>query len=101
MDSELDYAAHMIAKLLLLCSPPIENWKDLFRPIHGFLMGDYMGTGYPFLDAFDKLYDDFLFDCPDLLYDKIREYLDLEQERRKCLNRLSNGQGVSEPKQKA
>ena len=47
--NDLDFAAEMIAKFILLCCP--EDKADLarlFRPIPTSRIADYMGSGYQF-----------------------------------------------------
>lgn len=55
---ERDAAIDFAGRLLAICTPPKEWEPKLFRKIIRGI-GDYMGTGYAFLDAFYKEYDDF------------------------------------------
>lgn len=58
MVAERDAAIDFAGRLLVICTPPKEWEPKLFRKIIRGI-GDYMGTGYAFLDAFYKEYDDF------------------------------------------
>lgn len=58
MAAERDAAIDFAGRLLVICTPPKEWEPKLFRKIIRGI-GDYMGTGYAFLDAFYKEYDDF------------------------------------------
>lgn len=67
---ELEYSAELIAKLLLLCTPEQKDRDKLFRRFHPG-PGDYMGTGYAFLDAFDKISNYFYETSSNSLYQRV------------------------------
>ena len=60
--NDLDYAANFIAELILLCDMPKEAQQKLLRPIK-IGVGDYMGSGYAFTDKFNKIYNEFTYNC--------------------------------------
>lgn len=71
----LNYAAEVIAKLFLLCAVPQEEQNKLFRRLQ-VGAGDYMGSGYAFIDAFNKLYEEYLYSVPDTLYGIIKDKIE-------------------------
>ena len=73
-DTTIDYAARFIAQLLMLCSVPKEQQHEIFKKKH-IGMGDYNGSGYAFVDSFNRLYDEYLISAPNLLYNKVKSYL--------------------------
>lgn len=70
-ESDFDSAIQLIAKLINLCEMSPEDQRKLFRPIKAFV-GDYMGSGYLFVDAYNKIIDEFSSKCSDELWNKIR-----------------------------
>ena len=73
--NDLDCAADFIAELILLCDMPKEAQQKLLRPIKIGVV-DYMGSGYAFTDAFNKIYNEFIYNCSEELWQKIRVALD-------------------------
>lgn len=69
--NDLDYAVDFIAELILLCDMSKEAQQKLLRPIR-IGAGDYMGSGYAFTDNFNKIYDEFTYNCSEELWQKIR-----------------------------
>lgn len=63
------------AKLLLLCDLPKEKKDMVFKRVGG-RVGDYMGSGYYFTDAFNELWDEFVYYCNDLTYAELRNAID-------------------------
>jgi len=70
-------AACTAAKLLKLCAVPQKDWPRLFRR-KTIGIGDYMGTGYEFMDAFNKIYDEFEEYGSDKLHRVIRNAINKE-----------------------
>lgn len=84
--NDLDYAVKFIAELLNLFNILYEKRQDFFKPIRRGLgiIGDYMGSGYAFLDAFDHIYDEFIYNCSEELWSKIKiELLNLQTNKEK------------------
>ena len=54
--------------------------KKLLRPIR-IGAGDYMGSGYAFTDKFNKIYDEFTYNCSEELWQKIRIALDSKLQK--------------------
>lgn len=74
-------AVELIAKLVLLCEPPKE-WRDkVFRRLH-VGAGDYMGSGYAFLDAFHRIWDGFIETADDDLCRTIRDEIEKQNVAR-------------------
>lgn len=69
-EEERDAAVKLCGKLIALCSPPKELKPKLFRR-HINRPGDYMGCGYDFLDAFNKIICDFIETSDEAIYDRI------------------------------
>lgn len=78
--NDLDYATDFIAELILLCDMSKEDQQKVLRPIR-IGTGDYMGSGYAFTDAFNRIYDEFTYNCSEELWQKIRKSLDRKLER--------------------
>jgi hypothetical protein len=74
---ERDAAIGFAGKLVALCEIPKE-WRDKVLRRHVNRPGDYMGSGYDFLDAFYKLFEDFTETAGDTTYQAVR--LAIEQE---------------------
>ena len=73
--NDLDCAVDFIAELILLCDMPKEAQQKLLRPIK-IGAGDYMGSGYTFTDVFNRTYNEFIYNCSEELWQKIRVALD-------------------------
>lgn len=76
--NDLDCAIDFIAELILLCEMPKEVQQKVLRPIK-IGVGDYMGSGYAFTDAYNRIFDEFLYNCSEELWQKIRIALDNKQ----------------------
>ena len=76
-ERERDAILGLCGKIIVLCSPPKEWNQKLFRHIIK-RPGDYMGTGYPFLDSFNKIYDEFVETADDEIYNLVRCALEKE-----------------------
>lgn len=68
--AERDAAFCLCGKLIALCSPPKEWAPKLFRR-HINRPGDYMGSGYDFLDSFNRIFDNFVETADDEFYTAI------------------------------
>lgn len=69
-ERERNAAICLCGKLIALCSPPKEWVPKLFRR-HINRPGDYMGSGYDFLDSFNRIFDNFLETADDEFYTAI------------------------------
>ena len=70
---ERDEIATLCGKLGVLCDQPIEKQKELFLKYRGSMIGDYMGSGFPFVDAFNRIIDDFMLTMSDGVYKAVME----------------------------
>lgn len=75
---DLDCAIDFIAELILVCDMPKEAQQKMLRPIR-IGIGDYMGSGYAFTDSYNKIFNEFLYNCSEELWQKIRMALDNKQ----------------------
>lgn len=73
--AERDEAVALIASLVDLCSVPQADQSKVFRRLV-FGAGDYMGSGYAFIDAFYHIWDEFEESAAEPLYRSIRTALD-------------------------
>lgn len=78
-NKDFDTATSLIAELIKICLPPKECWPELFRRKNTSRIADYMGTGYTFIDAFDRIWDEFLHETSDELYMAIMKKVDSER----------------------
>lgn len=79
---ERDELASLSGKLVFLCDPPKE-WRDrLFMRIQGRMLGDYMGSGYPFVDAFNRIYTEFEEKSSDGAYEALKKAAEVELQER-------------------
>lgn len=62
----LKMAVRLIAKLFILCNESHKNREKLFIKRKA-VAGDYLGTGYDFVDAFERVYDDFTYNGDNIL----------------------------------
>lgn len=76
-ERERDAAVKLCGKLMALCSPPKEWEAKLFRPCIK-RPGDYMGSGYAFLDSFNRIFDEFTETADEETYRAIREAAEKE-----------------------
>lgn len=82
--AERDEIAALCGKLIALCDQP-QKWRvKLFRRHQGAMIGDYMGSGYPFVDSFNRIYTEFEETASDGAYQAIRRATDctLESEEK-------------------
>lgn len=75
---ERDEMATLCGKLVVLCDQPREKWKEVFLKYRGSMIGDYMGSGYPFVDAFNRIYDEFIYISSDGAYKLVKETAEKE-----------------------
>lgn len=75
-EKERDELAALCGKLITLCDQPQEWRAKLFRRIQRNMIGDYMGSGYPFVDSFNRLYTEFEETASDGAYRAIRKATD-------------------------
>lgn len=76
-EMEKGAAVNLCGKLIALCSPPKEMESKLFRPCIK-RPGDYMGSGYAFLDSFNRIFDEFTETSDEETYRTIREVAEQE-----------------------
>ena len=72
-------AENLIAKLYKLCNVPKEWESKTFRRLI-IGAGDYMGSGYAFVDAFNRLWDDFMDVTDDTFYEIVRAEIEKEYQ---------------------
>lgn len=73
----------LCGKLVVLCEPT-QKWRQkLFRKYQGTMIGDYMGSGYPFVDDFNRIWADFEETASDGAYNALRKYADAAMAKRK------------------
>lgn len=77
MEDERDEIAELCAKLIVLCSPPKSWIPKLFRPLSKGI-GDYMGSGYPFIDSFNKIITSFTENATDEVYKVVESATKME-----------------------
>lgn len=82
VEKDRDAAVKLCGKLMALCSPQKEWEPKLFKPIIK-RPGDYMGTGYAFLDSFNRVFDEFTETSDEETYRAIREAAEQEILERK------------------
>ncbi len=83
---ERDEIATLCGKLGVLCDQPQKKRQELFLKYRGSMIGDYMGSGYPFVDAFNRIIDDFMLTMSDGAYKAVMEAANKEiQSKRKPL----------------
>ena len=83
---ERDEIATLCGKLVVICDQPREKQEELFLKYRGRMIGDYMGSGYPFVDAFNRIIDDFMLTMSDGAYKAVMEAANKEiQSKRKPL----------------
>ena len=76
-ERERDEVVKLCGKLMGLCTPPKEWIPKLFRPCIN-RPGDYMGSGYTFLDSFNRIFDEFTETADKETYRAIREIAEQE-----------------------
>lgn len=60
--NDLEVAVDFISNLIILCEVPQKDRDKVFKKI-SIRVGDYMGTGYIFLDKYNKIYEEFLYNA--------------------------------------
>ena len=78
MTKERDEIATLCGKLGVLCDQPQKKRQELFLKYRGSMIGDYMGSGYPFVDAFNRIYDEFIETSSDGAYKLVKESAEKE-----------------------
>ena len=82
LSERLEEAETLIAKLAVLCDVPKER-RDTLLCRHINRPGDYMGCGYDFLDAFYRIWDEFMETEDEDYYHGIMEKIENQLERNK------------------
>lgn len=77
MEDERNEVVELCAKLIVLCSPPKSWIPKLFRPLSKGI-GDYMGSGYPFIDSFNKIITLFTENATDEVYKAVESAVKME-----------------------
>lgn len=80
-EQERDAAVSLCGKLVAICDPPKEWRPKLFRPVSRKI-GDYMGSGYMFVDSFNRIFDDFVETADDGVYMAVRKAVEAETQKR-------------------
>lgn len=70
---ERDEITNLCGKLVMICDQPRDKWKEVFQKYNLSMFGDYMGSGYPFVDAFNRIYDEFIETSSDGAYKLVKE----------------------------
>ena len=73
---DLDFSAKMIAKLFILCCPKREDYEKVFRRMNTSRIVDYMGSGYPFVDSFERIYDEYCENVSESFHERVKKYVD-------------------------
>lgn len=83
IEREREVAVKFCGKLFALCSPPKKWWPKLFRrlPVRA---GDYMGSGYSFVDSANRIIDEFTETAEESLYHDVRLAAEEEAQRYKA-----------------
>lgn len=75
-EAERDEISDLCGKLAVLCEQPKEWRSKMFRKYQVSMIGDYMGSGYPFVDAFNRIYIEFEETASDGAYEALRKSTD-------------------------
>lgn len=75
-----DAAVHLAGRLVALCNPPKDMNDKLFRK-HINRPGDYMGSGYDFIDGFNRVFDEFEQVADEQLYRAVRDVVEYEIQK--------------------
>lgn len=75
LKAERDKAVELAVKLIKIFSIPREDYAEYFRKLR-IGAGVYMGTGYAVMDAFFRVYDDFVDNSDDNLYRAVKRGLE-------------------------
>lgn len=79
---ERDEIATLCGKLFVICNQPREKQEELFLKYRGRMIGDYMGSGYPFVDAFNRIIADFMLTMSDGAYKSVMEAANKEIQKK-------------------
>ena len=71
--AERDEITNLCGKLVVICDQPRDKWKEVFQKYNLSMFGDYMGSGYPFVDAFNRIIADFMLTMSDGTYKSVME----------------------------
>lgn len=82
-EMERDAAVKFCGKLFALCIPPQKWWPKLFRRLPA-RVGDYMGSGYSFVDSANRVIDEFTEAAEESLYHDVRLAAEEEAQRYKA-----------------
>lgn len=80
---ERNAAVKFCGKLFALCSPPQKWWPKLFRRLPA-RVGDYMGSGYSFVDSANRIIDEFTETAEESLYNDVRRAAEEEAQKYKA-----------------
>ena len=72
---DLDFSAMIIAKIFILCCPKREDYDKVFRRMNTSRIVDYIGSGYPFVDAFERIYDEYAENVSEEFHEKVKKYI--------------------------
>ena len=89
--AERDEIVTLCGKLIAICDQPRDIQKEVFRKYDLSRFGDYLGSGYPFVDAFNRIYDEFIETSSDGVYRLVKEaadkeFLSIQSKRKPCIN---------------
>ncbi len=72
-DDDLEFAAKIIAKLFLLCSPKREVQHRLFRRWPANV--DCIGSDYPFINLFEDIHTEYIENASEEFHEKVKRYI--------------------------
>lgn len=75
---ERNEIATLCGKLIVICDQPRDKQKEVFLKYNLRGFGDYIGSGYPFVDAFYRIYDEFIEKSSDGAYKLVKESAEKE-----------------------
>lgn len=76
--AERNEIATLCGKLIAICDQPRDIQKEVFRKYNLSMFGDYLGSGYPFVDTFNRIYDEFIETSSDGAYKLVKESAEKE-----------------------
>lgn len=79
---ERDEIATLCGKLFVICNQPREKQEELFLKYRGRMIGYCMGSGYPFVDAFNRIIADFMLTMSDGAYKSVMEAANKEIQKK-------------------
>lgn len=80
--AERDEITNLCGKLVVICDQPRDKWKEVFQKYNLSMFGDYMGSGYPFVDAFNRIIADFMLTMSDGAYKSVMEAANKEIQKK-------------------